>query len=664
MALAVADIHKAALSDSDAAQRAARLMDDLRVALEGEMHAVRERHDAYLRWYSPPFDPNLLSHDAWPEQIGYEDEDTTRSTFTISRAVVDLWSSLEAAKPPTVRAEPERVQPPLPFLTGAEAQLAAAEYDAKRRMESSNSDIRSARIRKWMRDDQFALKHHRAVRRKDLFGFSWMKVLPQPWRRRPMTTVLRNGATVYPLWSTLGENDLEAVFSAQLMSARLAHARFPGLPMTFDRHDPRRASFEKGEEVNNGTFRDLNDRWFDQSRMNVWVEELWWMDQEYDDFGRVTSSVVHTALRCMDRIVYLHSWKGWTRIPFVYWENTDERDSYGWSDIANVIDINDEFNRRVSQEGDVIRMFSSPRFQLLGSLEGRTVDMPGPFEMIPLQDQERIEQIISRIDVFPTQVHFDILRELLHMASGLPPIVWGLINNAQTSGRALSASWKATEARLLPKLMRNEMSCRQWLDIVLDQARSYDWYGARETFKDLGGQHFDDWTWTFPPMEPRDFTEVTMNEITKRDAGLTSTVRAMRAIGIEDAEDALQEVMVEFDDINIHPDRKNAKLIAQQAELQNIQMAMAMEQQMGGGGPQPPTAPPPGAGAAPAAPPAGPQAAAPPGMEGMMPPTLPGDTGNAGAPVAPPGGPNLTSGTLVRGGDTSTQFLQTQQWGG
>lgn len=654
------EVHRGALSDSDARARAARLMDDLRSALEGEMVRVKERHDTYLRWYSPPFDASLGVHDAWPDPILEDDIDTTRSSFTISRAVVDLWSSLEAAKPPTARAEPERVQSPPPFLTGAMAEQAAAEYGSRKRIESANSDIRSARVRKWMRDDQFALKHHRAVKRKDLYGFSWMKVLPQPWRRRPATTVLRNGTTVYPLWSTIGEAELEAVFSAQLMSARLAHARWPELPMTFDTRDARRAAFERGEDVNNGTYRDLNDRWFDQSRMNVWVEELWWLDQRFDREGRVTSSTVHTALRCMDRIVYLHSWEGWTKVPFVYWENTDERDSYGWSDIANVIDINDEFNRRVSQEGDVIRMFSSPRFQLLGSLEGRTVDMPGPFEMIPLQDQERIEQILARIDVYPTQVHFDILRELLHMTSGLPPIVWGLINNAQTSGRALAASWKATEARLLPKLMRNELSCRQWLDVVIDQARYYDWYGAKEAFRTNDDELFDDWTWTFPPMEPRDFQEVTMNEITKRDAGLTTTVRAMRATGTEDPEDALQEVMVEFDDINIHPEKKNAKLIAQQAELQNIQMAMAMQQQAGGGA-QPPAGPPaPGAAAAP---PAGPQAAAPPGMEGQLPPTLPGDTGNAGAPIAPAGGANLTSGTLVRGGDTSTQFLQTQQWG-
>ena len=647
MALAAADIHKGALSDSDAARRSASLMDDLRIELESEMGLVRERHAVYLNWYSPPFDSDLGSHDQWPESVGYEDIDTTRASFPISRACVDIWAALEASKAPTVRAEAERVKPPLPIFTGSRAMQMAQTYEAERNIAGANADMRSARIRQWMRDDGFALKFHKAVRRKNLYGFAWAKVLPQPWARRPATTVVRNGTTVYPLWSTIGEGDLDAVFSAQQMSARLAHARWPGLPMSFDQRDPRRVSFERGQD--SGTYRDINDRWYDSSRTMVWVEELWWLDREFDEEGRIRSSVVHCAIRVCDQIVFMHSWKGWTTVPFVYYENSDERDSWGWSDIANVIDINDEFNRRISQEGDVIRIASSPRWQLTGSMEGRTVDFPGPFELIPLMDTERIDQILTRIDVFPTQAHFDILTDMLHRASGLPPIVWGLIANAQTSGRALSASWKATEARLAPKLMRDEQSCRQWLSIVLDQARHYDWHGANEAFRDRRGDPFADFSWVFPPMEPRDFTEVTMNEITKRDAGLTSTRRAMQAIGVEDAEDALQEVVAEFSDINFHPDKVNARLLAQQAEMSNIQMA----QQLGGGGA--PTGPP----AGPEAAPPGPQAAAPPGMEGPLPPTQAGGA-NAGVPTAPPGGGNtLTGGTLVRNGEASTQLLGT-----
>lgn len=634
-------------------KRARSLMDDLRVAMEGEMEQVRTRCETYLRWYSPPFNTMLGTHDAWRDPITYDDIDTTRANFTLSRAVVDIWAALEASKPPTVRAEPERIRPPLPILNPGQARAAAQQYAVERQLSSVNSDIRSARIRQWMRDDNFALKHHTAVKRKDLYGFSWMKVLPQPWARRPLTGVLRNPITVYPLWSSHEPGELEAVFSAQQMSARQAHARWPELPIAFHPGSAQ-VAFERGED--SGRYRDLNDRWFDQSRTQLWVEELWWLEREYTPMGKVRSSRVWTGTRVMDRIVNLQRFEGWTTVPFVYWENTDERDSWGWSDIAGVIDINDEFNRRVSQQGDVIRLFSSPRFMFRGGLEGRDVDLPGPFKMVSLQDQETIEQILTRIDVYPTVQHFDILTDLLHRVSGLPPIVWGLIANAQTSGRALSASWKATEARLAPKLMRNELSARHWLRVVLDQARHYDWYGAKEAFADRRGDPFDDFTWKFPPMEPRDFTEVGAWAVMLRDAGLIDTPYARREVGIEDAEEMDEAVTAEFNDITKHPDKVNARIIAERAEMENIAMAQQLQ--------QPPQAAPPPGGPPPAGPPLppGPQAAAPPGMEGSLPPTQQGAPGNAGAPIAPPGGSNLTSGTLVRNGDVSTQLLATQQF--
>lgn len=651
MALAV-DTFTREMTDRE--RRAGSLMDDLRVMMESEMEDVRDRCETYLRWYSPEYEPILGSHDAWRDPITYEDIDTTRASFPIPRAVVDLWSSLEAAKAPSVRAEAERVPPPPPTPDLARARINARNFDLLREMESSNSDLRSARIRQWMRDDAFPLKHHTAVRRKNLYGFSWMKVLPQPWRRGIRSHVLRNPTTVYPLWSANEPDELEAVFSAQQLSARRAHALWPELPLRFKPGETA-VAFERGED--DGRYRAINDRWYDSSRQFVWVEELWWIDRDIEPgTGRLRGTTVHTATRVLDRLVHLRSFD-WPELPFVYWENTDERDNFGWSDIASVIDIADEFNRRVSQEGDVIRMFSAPRFQLLGSMDTRKVDLPRPFQMIPLNETERIEQILTRIDVFPTQAHFDILTDLLHRVTGLPPIVWGLINNAQTSGRALSASWKATEARLLPKLMRNEVSCRKYLSILLGYARAYDWYGAKQAFRSGEGADFDDFTWTFPPMEPRDFTEVTMNEITKRDAGLTSTVRAMRAIGTEDAEDALEEVIAEFDDVNLHPDKVNAKLLAQAAELDNIQRAQQMQQPPA---PMPgaaPAGPAPGLPAGPAAPPEGNMA--PPGMEAGLPPTTEGAPGNAGVPSQ-----SITGGTLVRRGEASSQLMSNRTFGG
>jgi hypothetical protein len=206
------------------------------------------------------------------------------------------------------------------------------------------------------------------------------------------------------------------------------------------------------------------DHYYTEDRTKVWVEDFWWIEREFDDTGvRVTSSTVYNAKRvCGTFVEPVREYK-WRHLPFVFWQNEDERGWTGWSEVANVMDINDDFNRRISGESDVLGMYENPRFQLVGGYGARDdIEMPGGGELLTdLQDPERIEQILARIDVYPNQVHIQTLLDMLHRVTGLPPIVWGLIANAQTSGRALTASWKATEARLVPKTTANTTSVRR-----------------------------------------------------------------------------------------------------------------------------------------------------------------------------------------------------------
>ena len=640
-------------------------IDDCRLAMESDMRIVREKAKTYLNWYSPAYETRLGTHDAWTDPFQAQDIGLTRANFPIARACVDIWTALEASAPPTLWAQPERIPPPPPSMDQSEVLRRRLVAAAAKEVEAVRASYRSARVRKWMKDDQFAYKAFLATRKKNLYGFSWQKVWPNRAERRVNSHTLRNPTTVYPIWSSREPGELEMVLVAYQMNVNKANALFGlGIPT-------KGGKIARGAD--SGMYREVSDRWFDDSRTMVWVEEFWWRDVAYDREGAVTDSAVHCVKRVTNKIVERADYPKWQRLPWVYWENSDERDAYGWSDIANVIDINDEFNRRLSQEGDIIGMYSAPRFQLLNSFAGRDVDMPGPFELISLNETERIEQILTRIDTFPAQAHFNILTDLLHRVTGLPPIVWGLIANAQTSGRALSASWKATEARLSPKLMRDEQSYNDYLALGLQYARVYDWNSARELYVDGDGLPFRDFRWEFPPMEPRDFMEVTQNEITKRDAGFTTTIKGIRATGDEAAEDTYEETLAEALNIFLHPDKVQAFLLAQRAELDNIAYAnqLGVELDSGGGmvggssgaaAVNPVTI----AGAVGMARQAESQAAPP--TVGPAPATQPGGgNATAGPPTSPGAGPGapgetLSSGTLLRNGDVSNQLLQTRRF--
>ncbi len=147
-------------------------------------------------------------------------------------------------------------------------------------------------------------------------------------------------------------------------------------------------------------------------------------------------------------------------------------------------------------------------------------------------------------------------------------------------------------------------------------------------------------------MEPRDFQEVTMNETTKRDAGLKSTIKAMRASGDDVAEDTMEEVLAERQDPMQHPDRAQALLFDQRATLEIAQSPCNQQQ----GAQQPPTCRAMDqqeqvvAGQPTAAPGQAPQ--------GGLPPAQPGQQ----QPVEPAGQPPVQTGTLVRQGNVSNQF--------
>jgi hypothetical protein len=657
MAVTWADVQ--ATADADSAYHAR--IDWLREAMLGEMQAVEGRHRQYLRWYSPPYNERTMTHDAWTTPIKAEHIGLTRANFPISRAVVDIWSSLEAAKPAILRAEPEPMMPPVPDLDENKQLRMTLLYGQLKKVEQIKASMRAQTLRKWMRRDGFPLKNWVSTRRKDLYGYSWVKVWPDVEERRPKSYVVKRPTTVFPEWSNRDPEEVEQILHVYLVSARKVAQMYPGLfPIRTDGVLDLNASAE---------YRDLDDRYYDATRTMVWVEECWWIDREYDNRQRVTASRVHMVKRILHKIVNHQVHDKWKSVPFVYYENIDERDSWGFSDIAPVIDINDEFNRRLSQQGDIIGMYSAPRFQLLGSYTNRKIDMPGPFELIALSDQERIEQILARIDTFPAQNHFAAITDLLHRVTGLPPIVWGLIANAQTSGRALTASWKATEARLAPKLLRNEMSLNRWRDIVINYAEVYDWQGGSRMFLDRFGEPYRDFRWDFPPMEPRDFQEVTVNEITKRDAGGQSTLGMMRAWGDEQAEDTLEEYLAEALNPLLHADKVTAFYLSQRAQLDNIAYAQQLGQQVQGA--VNPASVSEAVGNAREAQQAQPTPVMPPGTP--MPPTQPGQAGNAGEsmpgtaengaqpnPLGP--GANLSSGQLLRNGKMSNQMLLTRRF--
>jgi hypothetical protein len=161
--------------------------------------------------------------------------------------------------------------------------------------------------------------------------------------------------------------------------------------------------------------------------------------------------------------------------------------------------------------------------------------------------------------------------------TGLPAVVWGEIQAAQNSGRALSTAWRATAARMVPRINGAETALDEITAFVLDTMELYDWHNARELFG--GVREFE---WSFPNKEPRDALEVVTSAINKLNSGIIDLAGAMEETGVQSPDEMTERVRADYMDMVLHPEKGQSYLLLQrlknQIEIEMQQAGMAAAQ--------------------------------------------------------------------------------------
>ena len=544
------------------------LIDNLRADFTGYTNEVRERAATYLRAVSPPFDHRLREHDQWADPPKSQDIGHARASFNETKAVVDLWSALEASTLPAVRWIEEFIPTPAPSL---DEQMQAMREDVYRAMRLASRQAATMREQALMR--QFRRCHmerhwFRAVRKKNIYGHSWLRVLPNRPRQTFSVVSHIDPSTVYPVWSADHERTLDTILVSYRQSARLAQREYP----------------DAGIEVQpDGQVANGDGQYYipttqlatplDQDRRLVWIEDLWIIDPEWQqdvDEGEPVRSRVINLIRANGKVASRTEYPGWRTIPYFLLANEDDRDPLGHSDAADMLPINDGLNRLFSGQQDVIYGESRPKFKFRGD-SGRSVQINAE-EVVSLDPDEDIEQIAVHLDLWPSQIHEQQLRRTQSRVTGLPPTVFGEITSAQNSGRALSTAWKATAARLVPRNFSNGETLEQVIYFVLDCMELYDWDSASNLYR--GNRDFD---LDFPNQEPRDPNEVTLDAINRLQAGITDLQGAMELTGEQSPDQMLERVRADYMDAVLHPEKSQAYLL-----LQRLKQQLAIEAQQAG----------------------------------------------------------------------------------
>lgn len=556
-------------------------IDGLRVGFAGHRQATLLRNRAYLRAFSPGFDSDLQEHDQWSTTVKPEDTDHHRSSYNLTRAVVELWTALEMSEFPAIRWHEEYIPVPAPALDEVENERRQSTYRASKHVARTITTMREQTLQRHIRRTKLARHAFRAVRRKNVYGNAWIKTVPDEARRSFRVFSRIDPSTVYPVYSAWDDERLDAILVATRRSARAVNAEYPGLlPMAKDG-----LTLEVGATYYQPTHEPVQDA----DRAFVWTEDYWFVDDEWvgeaGDGGEPLTSRVVNVRRINGRIAEAGEYPGWRNVPYVQFQNENERDQLGFSDVATMLPIQDSINRFMSQQQDVIAGESRPKYKYRGDADRQII--LGDEEVISLDPDEDIEQIQVRLDVFPTQIHGQQILEVLARATGLPDTVWGRITAAQNSGRALATAWRSVAARMVPRTQGNATALERLLSMWTDWLELYGWDNARDLY--IGNRDFD---LDFPNQEPRDFTEVVMAAIQKLQAGLIDTSKAMEETGERSPDEMLDRVRADYMDPIIHPEKSQSWLLlqrlknqitieAQQAGMQAQAQAMEMAQMRG-----------------------------------------------------------------------------------
>jgi hypothetical protein len=224
-------------------------------------------------------------------------------------------------------------------------------------------------------------------------------------------------------------------------------------------------------------------------------------------------------------------------IPFVHVANLQPPNEYwGVSDLRDVIGLNRALNERMSDQADLIRYHADPPVVFRGVSEHTDLAVgPGTVWDLPMDgDVKLLEWQGAAPDVGD---HIDRLLRAMYEISETPRTAFG------DSGRLLSGVALETELRpLIQKTLRKRVTwtaaLRRRSAMVLQLAERFGVGGARV------GEYAPYRTRViWPPMIPRDDAQEVQNNLALVQAGLRSHRTAMDALGTEDPEKELEQVL-------------------------------------------------------------------------------------------------------------------------
>lgn len=548
-----------------------------RLALMGDNQALRSRYEEIMRWVNPPWDPIAMRLDPRATEILAEREGRPKIHVDLANPVVDRWAVLQMGAPIIFRCKPPFVEAPVeqpdkPEEAARERRL----YDIDRAIAQSLSSRIENQTQEWMEHANLHRTLLWAAWAKEAFGKAIVRTGWDLEEQAPYAELMENPSQVYYGWNRrYGRRKLAWVAVVEEMAAQEANRRYNlGLPLDHT------GALDVATWTGTMDQGELDQRDEQQGANQQFLTVMEYHELRTTGAGRDTKTEALYAMIIAGRIVegpHIYPWK---KLPFHVFENQHiPTYAHGRSGVESFISLNSAYDDLLTKQHEVIEFESGPRFKGIGLKNQADVDMPGPFELLPLDVDEDVAQIPVAVDFFPSELHANQLMEGTHRSTGLTPIAWGMSPNAQTSGRAMSAEWRAVELPMTGKLINMGPEIKGIFENWWDYAEAYHEparkLAASEGLRLKSYRRFEV-IWV--PLDIRDKTEKTLDVIQRYQADLLDPETAIEELGHQNVDEIIAKIRSYMLDPVWNPLRRQQYLTLQQLELAIRQQMIEVEQ--------------------------------------------------------------------------------------
>lgn len=574
-------------------------VDSRRIALQGDMVQYRDRIDEVMRWINPPWDADNRRPDPRPELASAARQGVPVLHANQVGPTVTRWAALQAGAAPIFRVKPRHVSPPIDTGDQNALQQGRKQYDIDRAQAQDQSTQMENQTQEWFELNNFHRTLLWAAWSKEAFGKAILKTGWDDFEQIPTAELLENPSQVYYAWTNrYGRRQLAWAIVADQMDPAEANARF-GLDMPTDQYGMVDSAGWLGL-VDGSSDVDQRPEQSQALQRMIWANEYWELIRDRDPITQARRTRVMYALVVAGRVIdgpYYYDWM--KRLPFHVIENEHILTYlHGKSTAEDMISLNAAYDDMLDRTAQVIDFEAGPRYKGINMANaGDEVDIPEPFNLIPLREGEDIQQIDTHVDFFPMSIHAEELRQARYTTTGLTPIAWGMSPNAQTSGRAMAAEWRAVELPLAGRLINMTPEIKDMCACWWDYGEHFNKSLAKLS---LGGKNERDRYWTgrpyrrfdvlWEPLDIRDQSERTNDVVTRYTADLIGPESALDMLGVPNVDEQIAEIESYMLNPVWKPLRYQQYLTLQQMQLQIQQQAMQLQQpQAAPGAPGTPT---------------------------------------------------------------------------